>query len=98
MSALSTAVPVITPDAGEAAALQDPNSPASIAKRAREMESQSGADMKYDARPPARVEPYQNWVEIQWDGEETKAKEITMALFLASSVLLLLYAAAPNPA
>lgn len=89
-------IPILTPDAGETTTDTDPNSPANIAKRARYMETQSGADTKYDAKPPARVEPFENWVTIQWDGEEKKAKEITIALFLATSVLLFLYAAAPN--
>lgn len=90
-------IPIVTPDAGDTNEQVDPNSPAAIAKRARFMETQSGADTKYDAKPPARVEPFENWVTIQWDGEETQAKEITFALFLATSVLLFLYAAAPNP-
>lgn len=89
-------IPIVTPDAGDTNEQADPNSPASIAKRARYMEAQSGADTKYDAKPPARVEPFENWVTIEWNGEETKAKEITVALFLATSVLLFLYAAAPN--
>lgn len=89
-------VPIITSDAGNPSVEEDPNSPASIIKKAKLMESQSGADMKYDATPPPRVEGYGDWVEIQWDGEEEKAKEITLGLFLATAVLLLLYTAAPN--
>lgn len=97
MNTVAKDIPIITPDAGDTTAQADPNSPASIAKRARELESQSAADMKYDARAPPRVEAYEDWIAIQWDGEETKSKEITMALFLTTAVILLLYAAAPNP-
>ena len=96
MSLNPTEVPIVSSDAGNLSVQEDPNSPASIARRAKIMEAQSGADTKYDATPPSRVEGYGNWVEIQWDGEETKAKEITLGLFLATAVLLLLYSAAPN--
>lgn len=80
-------IPIISPDAGDTIALQDPNSPASIMKKAKEMEAQSAADRKFDATAPPR-EGFQ--------GCEEKTHEITHALFLATSVLLLLYAAAPN--
>lgn len=88
-------IPIVSPDAGDATVQSDPNSPEAIAKRARSIEAQSGADMKYDARPPARIENYQDWVEIVWDGDDTR--ETMLGLFLASAVLLLLYSAAPNP-
>ena len=79
-------IPVVTSDAGDQIALQDPNSPASIMKKAKEMEVQSSVDMKYDAQ--AAKEGF--------EGCSEKYHEITHALFLATSVLLILYAAAPN--
>lgn len=81
-------IPIISSDAGDPVALQDPNSPASIMKRAKEQQVQSGADMKFDAAAPPRVEQFENY-----DGS---SKSILLSLFLASSVVLILYAAAPN--
>jgi hypothetical protein len=83
----SQQIPIISPDAGDTNALQDPNSPASIMKKAKEMEAQTAADRKFDATAPPR-EGFE-------DCNETP-HEITHALLLATSVLLLLYAAAPN--
>lgn len=88
-------IPVVSPDAGSPGALQDPNSPESIMKKAREMEVQSGADMKYDATAPARVEAFGGDVIVVWE-QRKKQHEITLGLFLASSILLFLYAAAPE--
>lgn len=90
-------VPIVSPDAGNPAVQEDANSPNNILRKAKELESQSGADTKYDATPPPRVEGYQGNVEVVWADDETQAKEITLALFLTSAVILLLYAAAPNP-
>jgi hypothetical protein len=98
MQALTQDVPVVSADAGTNQEQQDPTSPAMLARRSKFVEIQSSADMKYDATAPPRVETFQNWVTIQWDNEETRAQEITLGFFLASAVLLLLYAAAPNPA
>jgi hypothetical protein len=56
-------------------------------KKAKEMEAQTAADRKFDATAPPR-EGFE-------DCNETP-HEITHALLLATSVLLLLYAAAPN--
>lgn len=89
-------VAIVSPDAGNTNVQEDPNSPNSILKKAKELEVQSGADTKYDATPPPRVEGYQGNVEVIWVDDETQAKEITLALFLTSAVILLLYAAAPN--
>lgn len=80
-------IPVVTPDAGDQMALEQPNSPASLMRRSKQLESQSIADMKYDATAPVR-EGFQEC--------ESQTNEILHSLFLASSVLLLLYAAAPN--
>ena len=88
--------PVITADAGDPAALSDPNSPASIMKKAKEQEAQSNADTKYDTTPPPRIDNFTDWVEIQWDGHH-KSQETITGMFLALSVLLFLYAAAPSP-
>jgi hypothetical protein len=59
-------------------------------KKAKEQEAQSGADMKFDAQAPPRVEAF--------EGEplSTNYHETIHSLFLASSIALLLYAAAPN--
>ena len=80
-------IPIVTSDAGDKVALEDPNSPASIMKKSKEMEAQSAADMKYDAKAPPR-EGFQDCTDTY--------NEIAHSLFLASAVLLLLYAAAPN--
>ena len=87
-------IPVIYADAGNKMVLSDPNSPESIIKRAKEQEAQSGADTKYDATPPPRLENFQD-VTIVWTNN-IHEKEVTLGLFLASAVLLLLYAAAPE--
>ena len=81
-------VGIVSSDAGDPKALQDPNSPASIMKKAKEQQAQSAADMKYDATVPAR-EGFQAC--------DNKYHEVVQSLFLASSVLLLLYAASPSP-
>ena len=81
-------IPVISPDAGDPVALQDPSSPASIMKRAKAMEAQTVADTRYDATPPPRREGFQDCTK--------EYHEITHGLLLATSVLLLLYAVAPN--
>lgn len=86
-------VPIISSDAGDTIALQDPNSPASIIKKAKQQEAQTAANMKYDAQAPA--EGFQGCV-VEWEKPD-KSKEIFHALFLASAVALLLYAAAPSP-
>lgn len=80
-------IPIISSDAGDPVALKDPNSPASIMKKAKEQEAQSAADMKYDAEAPPRVEGFEN---------DRNYHEVVHSLFLASSVVLLLYFAAPN--
>lgn len=87
-------VGVVSSDAGDTVALKDPNSPASIMRRAKIQEAQSAADMKYDAEAPRRVESFENCV-VEWEGA-SKQKEITHSLFLSSAVLLLLYAVAPD--
>lgn len=82
-------IPIISSDAGDPVALQDPSSPASIMKRAKAMEAQTAADRKYDATPPPpQKEGFQDC--------DKEYHEITHGLLLATSVLLLLYAVAPN--
>jgi hypothetical protein len=88
-------VPIISSDAGDTIALQDPTSPASIMKKAKQQEAQSAADMKYDAQAPP-AEGFENCV-VEWEKPDT-SNEIIHALFLASAVALLLYAAAPTSA
>ena len=87
-------VPVISADAGDSKALLDPNSPASLMKKAKLQEAQSAADMKYDAEAPKRLENFENCV-VEWE-PPNQFHTISHALFLASAVVLLLYAAAPN--
>lgn len=86
-------VPIISSDAGDPKALQDPNSPASIMKKAKQQETQSAADMKYDAKAPP-PEGFESCV-VEWETPDM-SKESIHGLFLASAVALLLYAAAPN--
>lgn len=87
-------VPVVTSDAGDIIALKDPNSVASIMKRAKSQQVQSAADMKYDATPPPSLESFENCV-VEWESP-TRQQESIKSLFLAMSVLLLLYAVAPE--
>lgn len=82
---VTSEIPVISSDAGDPVALKDPNSPASIMKKAKEQEAQSAADKKYDAEAPVR-EGFEDPMNYH---------EAIHSLFLASSVLLLLYFAAP---
>jgi hypothetical protein len=82
-------IPIISSDAGDPIALQDPNSPASVMKKAKEQEVQTGADTKFDATAPPRVEGFQSY-------EESKYHSIIHSLFLATSTVLFLYAAAPS--
>jgi hypothetical protein len=91
---LSRDVPVVSSDAGDISALKDPNSAASIMKKAKGQEVQSAADMKYDATPPPPVEGFQGCV-VEWENTQ-RPHEIIKSLFLASSVLLFLYAVAPE--
>lgn len=84
----TTAIPVIVPDAGDPKALSDPNSAASIMKKVKEQQSQTGADTKYDTMPPERV-PQEGFTNYGYRFQETGA-----GLFLSLSILLLLYAAA----
>jgi len=89
----TTQIPVITPDAGDPKALSDPNSVASIMKKAKEQQSQTGADTKYDSAPPERI-PQPQGFEDYGSCLEEKVKETGAGLFLSLSILLLLYAAA----
>lgn len=82
-------IPIISSDAGDPIALQDPSSPASIMKRAKEQEAQTGADTKFDAKAPARVEGFQEYRLEKYDS-------IMHSLLLATATVLFFYAAAPN--
>jgi hypothetical protein len=86
-------VPIVSSDAGDRVALANPNSPASIMKKAKEQQAQSAADMKYDATAPA-PEGFQNCI-VEWENPN-QYHEIVHALFLAASAALFLYAAAPG--
>lgn len=87
-------VPIISSDAGDPIALRDPSSPASLMKKAKDQEAQSAADMKYDAQAPPRVESFTSCV-VEWESQD-KTHEILHSLFLAASVVLILYAVAPS--
>lgn len=87
-------IPIVSPDAGDPVALSNPNSPASLAKRAREQESQSAADTLYDQPPPPRVpQGFQDFTPCFTD----ELRVTGAGLFMSLGVLFLLYAVAPNP-
>ena len=91
-------IPIVSPDAGDPVALSDPNSPASLAKRAREQESQSGADTLYDQPPPPRVAQTQSQGFVNYSPCFVDELRVTGAgLFISLGALFLLYAVAPNP-
>jgi len=82
-------IPIVSADAGNPQILADPNSPASIMKRAKETHAQSVADTKYDAMPPPREgEGYSNY-------EPSNRKEIVAGFLISSAFLLFLYSIAP---
>lgn len=85
----------ISANAGDEKALRDPNSPESIARRAQKAEAQTSEDKRYDPPPTERVAGFQDFIVVMED--QRKQREITMGLFLALGVLLLLYKAAPDP-
>jgi len=86
---MSAQIPIVSADAGNPQALSDPNSPASIMKKAKESHSQSVADTKYDAKPPPREgEGYTNY-------EPSTRKEIIAGFLVSSAFLLFLYSVAP---
>lgn len=90
----AVAIPIVSADAGDPVALSNPNSPASLAKKAREQESQSAADTKYDETPPERVaQGFMNYSVCT----EDELRLTGAGTFLSLSLLLLLYAVAPNP-
>ncbi len=87
--------PNISANAGDEAALSNPNSPESISRRARQAQVQSAADQQYDAPPPERKSGFVDYI-VQWDDERKRSSEITAGLFLALGTLLFLYKAAPD--
>ncbi len=87
----SVQIPVVSADAGDPIALSNPNSPASLAKKAKEQESQSAADGRYDETPP----PRQGFIDMSVCAEQDR-REGGAGLFLSLAALLLLYAAAPS--
>ena len=87
---MSAQIPIVSADAGNPQALSDPNSPASIMKKAKEGHAQSVADTKYDAQPPPREgEGYANY-------EPSNRKEIIAGFLVSSAMLLFLYSVAPQ--
>jgi hypothetical protein len=90
------APPNISANAGDEAALSNPNSPESISRRARTLESQASEDTRYDAAPPERGnQGFTDYI-VQWSDERKRSQEISSGLFLALGVLLFLYKAAPD--
>jgi hypothetical protein len=89
----TVAIPIITPDAGDPVALSDPNSVASIMKKSREQQSQTGADTKYDSAPPERIAQsgFMNYGDKSFNEQ---IKETGAGMFLSLSIILLLYAVA----
>ncbi len=85
----------ISANAGDPSALKDPNSPESLALRAKRLEVQTAADTQYDPPPPAK-EGYQNEVQIQWNQATLDRHETALSLFLAMSGILLIYALVPD--
>ena len=87
---MSAQIPIVSADAGNPQALSDPNSPASIMKKAKEGHAQSVADTKYDAPPPPREgEGYANY-------EPSNRKEIIAGFLVSSAFVLFLYSVAPQ--
>lgn len=87
--------PNISANAGDEAALSNPNSPESISRRAREAQVQSSEDQRYDAPPPERAAGFQDFI-VVFEDDKKRSKEITAGLFLALGTLLFLYKAAPD--
>lgn len=105
----SEEVPIVSSDAGDQMALMDPNSPASIAKRAKEQAAQTGTDTKFDPTPPPRegytdiqASPYSDriiteFTVIPYTETVLSSRETIAATLVTTAVLLILYAIAPNP-
>ena len=94
-------IPVISGDAGNPQALSNPNSPASIMKRAKETHAQTAADTKYDAAPPPRNsvgKKKEGFAGLQGrrPGNAQKTEESVLGFLVASSFLLFLYSIAPE--
>lgn len=87
----SVQIPVVSADAGDPVALSNPNSPASLAKKAKEQESQTAADGLYDETAPER----QGFADLSICIEQER-REAGAGLFLSLAALLLLYAVAPS--
>lgn len=83
-----------SPNAGDPKALEDPNSPESISRRAKQAEAQSASDQRYDS-PPPKKESFQDIV-VVWEDDRKRSREITNSLFLALGILLFFYKAAPD--
>lgn len=97
-------IPIVSADAGDPIALSNPNSPASLAKKSREQESQSAADTKYDETPPERIAQgaVQGFINMNMNYSLCTQTQDELRIsgagtFLSLSILLLLYAVAPNP-
>lgn len=92
-------VPIVTADAGDPKALAEPNSPAALARQAKQQQTQAAADAKFDAAPPAPLGPegFATEVIVTFEnGVRKQRHEITSGLFLSVAVLLALYALAPS--
>ena len=87
--------PNISANAGDEKALSNPNSPESIARRAKEAQVQSSEDTRYDTPPPERTSGFQDFI-VVWEDDRKRSREITAGVFLALGTLLFLYKAAPD--
>lgn len=87
--------PNISANAGDPKALNDPNSPESIARRSKQAQVQSAEDQRFDAPPPKAGEEFTDYI-IVWENDQKRSKEISTGLFLALATLLFLYKAAPD--
>lgn len=85
--------PNISANAGDPKALADPNSPESIALRAKKTEIQSSEDKRYDPPPP--TQGFRDYI-VVWENPKKESREISAGLFLALGTLLFLYKAAPD--
>lgn len=88
--------PNISANAGDEKTLSNPNSPEAISLRAKKAQDQSAEDQRYDAPPPTRS-GFTDYI-IVWEDDQKRSREVSAGIFLALSVLLFLYKAAPTSA
>ena len=94
----SSESPNISANAGDEKTLSNPNSPEAISLRAKKAQDQSAEDQRYDAPPPARESSGFTDYIVVWEDDQKRSREVSAGIFLALSVLLFLYKAAPTSA